>query len=112
MTHLSLLVLATVVGWSQAQIPTDRDQIEADSIARDFLFHTSEKLAELRLHYITIGKPARDAAGHVSNAVLILHGTGGSGRSFLRENFGGQLFGPGQPLDAATHFLILPDGIG
>ena len=112
MMRLFLLLLATIVGWSQAEIPTYQDQIDGDWVARDFLFHTGEKLVELRLHYITIGKPARDAAGHVSNAVLILHGTGGSGRAFLRENFGGQLFGPGQPLDAATHFLILPDGIG
>ena len=71
-----------------------------------------EVLPELRLHYITLGSPDRDAAGVVRNAVLILHGTTGSGRAFLAETFAGQLFGRGQLLDAATHYIILPDGIG
>jgi len=64
------------------------------------------------MHYVSIGKPARDRAGHVTNAVLILHGTGGTGAAFLRPNFAGELFGPGQPLDASKYFLVLPDGIG
>jgi homoserine O-acetyltransferase len=66
----------------------------------------------LRLHYRTIGTPRRNAAGAVANAVLVLHGTGGSGAQFLTENFAGVLFGPGQLLDAARWYLILPDGIG
>lgn len=66
----------------------------------------------MRLHYRTIGTPRRNAAGSVVNAVLILHGTGGSGAQFQSENFAGVLFGPGQLLDAARWFLILPDGIG
>ncbi|HEY1240102.1 MAG TPA: alpha/beta fold hydrolase [Bryobacteraceae bacterium] len=107
-------LLLALSGWAQppAPVPGFPGQTEGDWVARDFAFHTGEKLAELRLHYLTIGKPARDAAGHVTNAVLILHGTGGSGRSFLSENFAEQLFGPGQPFDAAGHYLILPDGIG
>src|SRR5690348_2949807 len=85
---------------------------EGDWIARDFHFATGETLPELRLHYTTIGKPQRDAGGKVTNAVLILHGTGGEGPGFLTESFAGRLFGSGQLLDGATHYIILPDGIG
>jgi homoserine O-acetyltransferase len=85
---------------------------EADCTFHDFKFGDGEVLPELRLHYITLGSPDRDAAGAVRNAVLILHGTTGSGRGFLAETFAGQLFGRGQLLDAATHYIILPDGIG
>jgi homoserine O-acetyltransferase len=86
--------------------------VESDWTAKDFHFHTGDVLPELRLHYTTLGKPARDAAGHVNNAVIIMHGTGGSGRAFLGPAFGGELFGEGQPLDAAKYFIILPDAIG
>lgn len=85
---------------------------EGDWIAKNFKFTTGETLPELRMHYITIGKPERDTSGRVVNAVLILHGTGGVGQTFLREFFAGQLFGPGQLLDGASHYIILPDGIG
>jgi homoserine O-acetyltransferase/O-succinyltransferase len=85
---------------------------EGDYIARDFHFKSGETLAELRLHYLTFGKPVRDAAGRVTNAVLILHGTGGSGRQFLAPQFAGVLFGPGQLLDVSRYFVILPDNIG
>ena len=85
---------------------------EGDFVIRDFRFASGETLPELRLHYTTLGSPARDAAGVVRNAVLILHGTGGSGRAFLNAPFGGVLFGPGRLLDADRHYLILPDGIG
>ena len=112
MTRWCSVLLLTVAAWPQTPALTYPNQTEGDWVARDFAFHTGDKLAELRLHYLTIGKPARDAAGHVTNAVLILHGTGGSGPGFLSENFSAELFGPGQPLDAATHYLILPDGIG
>jgi homoserine O-acetyltransferase/O-succinyltransferase len=80
-------------------------QKEASWIARDFRFHTGEVLPELRLHYTTLGDPKNDA-------VLVLHGTTGSGAGLLGANFGGELFGPGQPLDAARYFIILPDSIG
>jgi homoserine O-acetyltransferase/O-succinyltransferase len=85
---------------------------EGDYVARDFQFKSGEKLAELRLHYRTLGKPMRDANGQVSNAVLILHGTGGSGAQFLQPQFADELFGAGQLLDANRYFIILPDGIG
>src|SRR5580698_7291345 len=100
---LGLLLALTC--WAQTPPPYPK-QIEADWVARDFAFKSSERLAELRLHYITIGSPARDAAGHVTNAVLIMHGTTGSGSPFLGARFGGELFGTGQPLDAAKYFII------
>jgi homoserine O-acetyltransferase/O-succinyltransferase len=86
--------------------------VEGDFVARDFRFGTGETLPSLNLHYRTIGTPRRDAGGVVRNAVLILHGTGGTGASFLSQMFGGELFGAGQPLDATRYFIILPDGIG
>ena len=83
-----------------------------DYVVRDFAFASGERLDELRLHYVTLGTPHRGPDGHVDNAVLVLHGTGGSGRQFLTENFAGVPFGSGQLLDVARHFVILPDGIG
>ena len=85
---------------------------EADFVVRDFRFGTGEALPELKLHYRTIGTPRRDASGIVRNAVLILHGTGGSGGGFLNQTFAGGLFGAGQILDGARYFIVLPDGIG
>ena len=75
-------------------------------------FNNGETLANVRLHYRTLGQPQRDAHGVVRNAVLILHGTGGSGESFLRPQFADVLFGPDQLLDAQHHYIILPDNIG
>ena len=86
--------------------------VEGNWIARNFTFGSGEKLAELRLHYITLGTPQRDGAGHVRNAVLILHGTGSSGQPFLTGGFLGVLFLKDQPLDATKYFVILPDAIG
>lgn len=83
-----------------------------DFTTRDFRFATGETLAELRLHYTTLGAPQRDAKGIVRNAVMVLHGTGGSGRGFLSPTFAGELFGPGKLLDTARYYVILPDGIG
>jgi len=85
---------------------------EGDFLIRDFKFATGESLPELRLHYRTFGTPRADTHGVLRNAVLILHGTGGRGDSFLSENFSGQLFGAGQPLDAARYYIILADAIG
>lgn len=86
--------------------------IDNDFVIRDFHFASGETLPELRLHYITLGKPRRDAQGRALNAVLILHGIGGSGRSLLNERFAGVLFGHDQLLDSGKYFIILPDGIG
>jgi homoserine O-acetyltransferase/O-succinyltransferase len=85
---------------------------EGDFVLHDFHFASGEQLPELRIHFTTLGEARRDSRGHVNNAVLLLHGTGGSGRSLLNEHFAGVLFGPGQLLDATKYFIILPDGIG
>jgi homoserine O-acetyltransferase len=106
------LVAATLCTAALAQTPPLSLMAEDDYSVHDFLFRSGEKLADLRLHYITLGTPRRDAAGHVGNAVLIMHGTGGTGHAFLSEQFSGVLFGPGQPLDIARYYIILPDAIG
>jgi homoserine O-acetyltransferase len=79
--------------------------VESDWTVRDFRFHTGDVLPELRMHYTTVGAPT-------GRPVLILHGSTGAGTNMLNPNFAGELFGPGQPLDAATHYIILPDAIG
>ena len=106
-TLLLTLIMSSLL--SAANFPTPA---EGDHIERNFTFSSGERLPELKLHYITIGQPKRDSNGMVRNAVLIMHGTGGTGHGFLSETFGGKLFGPGQLLDAATHYIILPDAIG
>jgi homoserine O-acetyltransferase len=84
----------------------------SDYVVRNFKFETGETLPELRLHYVALGKPRRDARGVVRNAVMVLHGTGGSGGGFMSRTFAGELFGPGQLLDTAQYYVILPDGVG
>ena len=93
---------AVNVSANAADYPAPKD---GDWIAREFKFSTGEVMPELKLHYTTIGDPKGEP-------VVILHGTGGSGASMLSADFAGQLFGPGQPLDAAKYFIILPDAIG
>jgi len=100
MTAALSLLLALTAQWDSASF-----------VIRDFRFASGETLPEVRIHYLTLGHPRRDAAGVVRNAVLILHGTGGSGSQFLSPLFV-ELYGPGQPLDTATHYVILPDDIG
>ena len=78
---------------------------EGDAVLRDFRFHTGEVLPELKLHYTTVGAPTGEP-------VLVLHGTAGSAASMLTPAFAGELFGPGQPLDASRYFIILPDALG
>ena len=116
MRSQGLVVIVLVVmqaGLCSAQAPSPKPApSEGDYVAHDFHFKSGESLPELRLHYFTFGKPERDASGKVTNAVLILHGTGGSGRQFLAPQFADVLFGPGQLLDAARYFIILPDNIG
>src|SRR5438876_11919211 len=85
---------------------------EGDFAITDFRFVSGERLPELGLHYVTLGTPRRDAAGMVVNAVLILHGTTGTGRTFLSPNFADELFGPGQPLDTEKYLVVLPDSLG
>jgi len=78
---------------------------EGDFVIREFHFHTGEILPELNQHYVTLGDPKNPA-------VLVLHGTSGTGAGLLNVDFGGELFGPGEPLDASRHFIILPDCLG
>jgi homoserine O-acetyltransferase len=102
-------VLAFAASPARAQYPTPT---QGDAVLKDFHFASGQTLPELRIHYRTLGTPQRDAQGVVRNAVLIMHGTTGSGAQFVRREFAGELFGPGQLLDAARYFIVLPDGIG
>ena len=101
------LILISVARAAEYPAPT-----EGDFVVRDFKFASGETMPELRLHYRTLGKAEKDTQGIVRNAVLITHGTTGSGAQFIRPEFAGELFGNGQPLDAAKYFIVLPDGIG
>ena len=85
---------------------------ENDFVVRDFHFKDGSTLPEVKIHYTTLGTPQRDAKGHVTNAVLIMHGTGGDGHQFYRPQFADVLFVPGGLLDPAHYFIILPDDIG
>jgi len=85
---------------------------EGDFVVHNAHFASGETLPELRLHWLTLGTLRRNAEGHAVNAVLVLHGTGGSGRQFLVPQFANELYGPGQPLDTTQYFVVLPDGIG
>ena len=103
------MVLLVAGQTAAAQVPAPT---EGNFLIKDFRFESGERLPELRLHYRTLGRPERDASGVVRNAVLVMHGTGGTGAQFLGAVFGGELFVPGGLLDATRYFIILPDGIG
>ena len=105
---ISAVVLAVVLQASPLPQTT-----EGDFVVKDFKFASGETLPELRIHYRTLGTPRKDAQGIVRNAVLIMHGTGGSGGGFATSRgFAGELFLPGQPLDVTKYYIILPDDIG
>jgi len=107
-----MITLLLMVGLL-VQAPAERPQpAEHDFVIKDFTFTSGERLPELRIHYRTYGQPQKDAQGIVRNAVLVMHGTGGTGGQFTGNNFAGELFGPGQLLDASRYFIILPDDIG
>jgi homoserine O-acetyltransferase len=99
---LSAALMMVSVTAMAADYPAPR---EGDWIAKDFKFHTGEVMPELKLHYTTVGEPS-------GQPVLVLHGSGGSAASMLTPTFAGELFGPGQPLDASKYYIIIPDGIG
>lgn len=112
MIHRTACLLA-LAGWVCAAPAAEQPRVhEGDYLARDFTFKSGEKLPEVRLHYRTLGEPRRDARGRVTNAVLLMHGTTGTGTQFLRPEFAGELYRPGQPLDIAKYFIILRDGLG
>jgi homoserine O-acetyltransferase/O-succinyltransferase len=106
---LMLLFSAAVCAQQMSQIPSPK---EGDYVIHNFHFESGETLPELRLHYATFGSPTRDASGRVTNAVMLLHGTSGSGAQFLVPQFAGVLFGPGQLLDIRRYYIILPDNVG
>ncbi len=87
-------------------------QQEGDVVVRDFRLTGGERLEQAKLHYTTLGTPHRGADGEIDNAVLVLHGTTGTGKSFLIPTLGPELFGEGAPLDARRWYVILPDGLG
>src|SRR6187200_2908637 len=114
---LLLLLSCSLASAVSAQTPnqplrTYPAPVEGDYIIQNFHFRSGETLPELKIHYRTIGTLKSDSSGVTRNAVLIGHGTGGSGTQFLSPQFAGVLFGPGQLLDATRYFIILPDGIG
>src|SRR6201987_2500487 len=105
-----VLIFACVYGLvSAADYPAPT---EGDYTIPDFKFTSGETLPQLRIHYRTLGKIEKDAQEKVTDAVLIIHGTTGSGAQFIRPEFAGDLFGKDQPLDATKFFIVLPDGIG
>src|SRR5579863_5556446 len=124
MRGMSRLVVAVMWGLlSVMAVPSARSQAatgdakyplttEGDFVVHNFKFKSGQSMPEIRLHYTTLGKPTQDAQGRTTNAVLILHGTGGSGHQFLAPYFANELFNPGQVLDASRYYLILVDGIG
>jgi homoserine O-acetyltransferase/O-succinyltransferase len=97
---LALVLLCSTTRAANYPVPK-----EGEWVARDFRFHTGEVMPELKLHYTTVGEPT-------GVPVVVLHGSGGSGANMLTPAFAGELFGPGQPLDATKHYIILPDALG
>ena len=108
----ALVATAAVSGPAAAQVSAKWPVAEGDATFRDFRFRSGEVLPELKLHYRTLGTPKKDAKGRITNAVMVLHGTGGTGAQFLRPQFADELYGPGQPLDITKYYIILPDSIG
>jgi homoserine O-acetyltransferase len=108
----TLLAAVLLSGAAQAQPASSWPTRPGDFTVRDFHFRSGETLPELHLHYMTLGEPRNDSSGRVTNAVLILHGTGGSGAQFLSPQFADELYGAGQPLDIRKFYIILPDEIG
>ena len=111
MNFLIALLLAQAAPSQAAPVPAWPTR-KADVTLREFRFATGESLPQLRIHYTTLGTPHRNARGEVDNAVMVLHGTGGTGKQFLSPQFANELYGPGQPLDISRYFIILPDNIG
>ncbi len=110
---LAAIAALLVAAPATAQTPATRWPVEEANyeVAR-FRFHDGATLPTVRIHYRTLGKPHRDASGAIDNAVMVLHGTGGTGAQFLQPQFADRLYGPGQPLDINRYWIILPDNLG
>lgn len=109
---LGILVALALQAAPQAPSPETWQTTEADFIARDVRFGSGESLPDVRIHYATLGHPHRGRNGQIDNAVMLLHGTGGTGHQFMAPQFANELFGPGQPLDIQRYWIIMPDNIG
>ncbi len=109
---ISVALLRSVALSAQAVGNWSTAGTQGDFVVRNFRFRSGEMLPTLTLHYTTLGTLRKDAAGKVLNAVMVLHGTGGTGRAFLSNSYAGELFAPGKLLDSSKYFIVLPDGIG
>src|SRR3954447_26224401 len=112
---LALHAAAPVSGWGGGVAPAPKTAWptrEQDVVLSNFSFRDGETLPQVKMHVTTLGTPHRNAAGEIDNAVMVLHGTGGDGKQFLRPQFADELYGPGQPLDIRRTFVILPDNVG
>ena len=107
-----LLFLLVWCGQANARTPQTWSPTEGDAAIGDLPMARGSRLTNARMHYRTLGEPRRDAGGRVTNAVLLLHGTGGTGAQFLSPQFANDLFGPGQPLDVTRFYVIMPDNLG
>src|SRR5215471_1011223 len=114
MKFRALLALTLSLGIAPAVAQTTNwpNQIEGDYVIKDFRFADGETIPELKMHYTTLGTAKRNADGEIVNGVVLLHGTSGSGKNWLLPSLAGELFGKGQPLDAADYFIVIPDSIG
>jgi homoserine O-acetyltransferase/O-succinyltransferase len=105
------LIFGLVASAEAQRGQTSREMTQGDFVLKDFHFRSGETL-DVAMHYRVLGRPIKDSRGIVENAVLILHGTGGTGAQFLANSFSLELFEPGQPLDFTRYFLIVPDDLG
>jgi homoserine O-acetyltransferase len=105
-------LLATGVLGAQQRPANFPPPVQGDVVLKDFRFRSGETLPEVKMHYRTVGTLRKDAQGVARNAVLVMHGTGGSGATFVGTTFGGELYGPDQPLDATKFYIVMPDDIG
>src|SRR5262250_2868407 len=109
----AVLLIAAPAAFAQAPSTTHwPNQQEGDFVIKDFRFKSGETLPALNIHYTTLGTPQRNAAGEITNAVILLHGTSSTGKAWLMPSLADELFAPGAALDATRYFIVLPDGIG
>ena len=111
MRLLLLLAALALIAMPAHAVDWQIRSTQRDIVLKDFRFGTGERM-DVRMRVTTLGTPHRDARGRIDNAAMVLHGTGGSGAQFFRAQFADELYGPGQPLDLATTYVILPDNLG
>jgi homoserine O-acetyltransferase/O-succinyltransferase len=109
---MMMFALLAAFAAQAAGVPAKAWPTQGDVVLKDFNFRDGERLSDIRMHYTTLGAPHRNTRGEIDNAVMVLHGTGGDGKQFLRPQFAEELYGPDQPLDIRKYWIILPDNIG